>query len=443
MIINGGTLRVADNGLGGDLDAASIIVNSGGRFEFTGPAGNSDLPGGTIITINSGGVAEFTEAEDYGAIRLLGGAYNTGVNNNLALESVFESGTLGNVNGVNGSLAGAGLILKTTGGTVTITGVALNNTGGLAIEEGILSTDSAIVGSGEISFGLNGNSTLQYRGATATVNRPVTLGEGGGTIDVTQASTLYTFSGVVSGIGSFTKTGPGILVLSGNNDYTTSTTISGGTLRVMGQTGANSGTGTSPVTVETGGTLDGTGRVAGTVAVNNGGTLAAGVNGASTLTVGDNVILNSGAQFAAGVAASGTSSNLTIDNPAATVNFQNGSILALNQLTGFTGSAASYTLLSLPGGSGNNLLLNGASTTDGQVLGTFVEGSGASGPVTISPTGFALVPGDTFVLSRSGDAMVLSFVPVPEPATVLGIAAGALGLGGLVRRRFRKTATVA
>jgi hypothetical protein len=28
--------------------------------------------------------------------------------------------------------------------------------------------------------------------------------------------------------------------------------------------------------------------------------------------------------------------------------------------------------------------------------------------------------------------------PVPEPAAVLGLAAGALGLGGMVRRRLRR-----
>ncbi|MBX7104768.1 MAG: PEP-CTERM sorting domain-containing protein [Gemmataceae bacterium] len=34
----------------------------------------------------------------------------------------------------------------------------------------------------------------------------------------------------------------------------------------------------------------------------------------------------------------------------------------------------------------------------------------------------------------------VSLAPVPEPATVLGIAAGAFGVGGLIRRKLRKTA---
>ena len=43
-------------------------------------------------------------------------------------------------------------------------------------------------------------------------------------------------------------------------------------------------------------------------------------------------------------------------------------------------------------------------------------------------------------LARSNGALVLTFTPVPEPATVLGIAAVALGAGGYVRRRLRGTA---
>ena len=86
-----------------------------------------------------------------------------------------------------------------------------------------------------------------------------------------------------------------------------------------------------------------------------------------------------------------------------------------------------------------NVLLNGAATTNGQVLGTFVQGTGASGPVTINPSGFALTSGDTFTLTRSGDAVVLSFQPVPEPGSVLAVAT--LALGGVMWRKRRTTAT--
>ncbi|VTT99760.1 unnamed protein product [Gemmataceae bacterium] len=46
-----------------------------------------------------------------------------------------------------------------------------------------------------------------------------------------------------------------------------------------------------------------------------------------------------------------------------------------------------------------------------------------------------------FAFSVTGDSsgfVYLNVVPVPEPVTVLGVAVGALAVGGLVRRRWRK-----
>jgi fibronectin-binding autotransporter adhesin len=67
--------------------------------------------------------------------------------------------------------------------------------------------------------GLNGpaGSTVKLGGGQLTVN----------------ASSGGTFAGIISGIGSVTKAGAGTLVLGGANSYTGTTTITGGTLRLM------------------------------------------------------------------------------------------------------------------------------------------------------------------------------------------------------------------
>ena len=60
-------------------------------------------------------------------------------------------------------------------------------------------------------------------------NRAFALAAGGGVFPVTSSLGL---SGVIDGIGSLTKTGSGILTLSGSNLYTGATTISAGTLAI-------------------------------------------------------------------------------------------------------------------------------------------------------------------------------------------------------------------
>ena len=156
-----------------------------------------------------------------------------------------------------------------------------------------------------------------------------------------------------------------------------------------------------------------------------------------TLTVAGNTTINSGARFSVEAAASGTSNRLAIEGASTTVDFKTGSILDLALVSGFTRtSPASFTLVSLPGGSGNNILLDGVATTNTAILGSYVEGTGASGAVIIEPSGMTLDAGDQFLLVRSGDSVQLQFSPVPEPGTILAIAAGALGLGSL-RRRLR------
>jgi hypothetical protein len=62
-------------------------------------------------------------------------------------------------------------------------------------------------------------------------------------------------------------------------------------------------------------------------------------------------------------------------------------------------------------------------------------------PAQFTTTNFANAAAFTFsVTGNAGGDVFLTVAPVPEPATVLGVAAAALGLGGFVRRRLRKPA---
>ena len=248
--VNAGTFLLSDinNGgsNGGDLNATAINVNSGGTFVFgSNPAfsgENPDLPNTTYITVNTGGAVTWNIGEDFGGINLFGGSIASRSGMNIAGTSASEvqSGTISSLGG-SPSIGGAQVLNKTTAGTVTITGVALNNTGGLNIQQGTLSTDSAIASTSggspitaPITFGTATTAgTLEYTGSstTASVVRPVTINAGGGTIQVDNATAVFTSGGAAGGSGGVTKAGPGTLVLAGSNAWTGGTTVAGGASR--------------------------------------------------------------------------------------------------------------------------------------------------------------------------------------------------------------------
>jgi autotransporter-associated beta strand protein len=88
------------------------------------------------------------------------------------------------------------------------------------------------------------------------------------TVELTKGLTDSVYGGMISGDGSVTKTGDGILALSGANTYTGATNVNAGTLALTGSL-------TSPVTVANGATFTGYGTISGNL--NNSGTLVPGL----------------------------------------------------------------------------------------------------------------------------------------------------------------------
>ena len=91
---------------------------------------------------------------------------------------------------------------------------------------------------------------FSYTGALAGTDHGITLTNAGGTIDVTDGTTL-TLNGTVTGNGGLTLIDTGTLKLAAGNTYTGNTTISNGVLNLNNITAAGSGT-----IVLAGGTLD-------------------------------------------------------------------------------------------------------------------------------------------------------------------------------------------
>lgn len=232
----------------GTSAGSAQIQNNGGRVHFFG-----DTSGGSATIQNeAGGLVDVWAADLSG----------TTVQNNAG--TVFISNSNSGV--AIGSLGGAGNVVL----------------GGMQLRLGGLGKDDTI--SGAISD------------------------TGGGYLDNLNQPYVASASGVG---GSLVKEGAGTLTLAGNNSYSGTTTVNGGTLRIEGDqslaTGAftvnaggtlsssASGLVVSAVEVQSGGTLAGNGTLSGAVNIASGGRLAPG-NSPGTLTVGT-LILSSGSQL--------------------------------------------------------------------------------------------------------------------------------------------------
>ncbi len=174
---------------------------------------------------------------------------------------------------VVGSLAGTTSVDISKNAMLLVTsGGSLNDSAAVTIQKGanyIAATNDTI---GSIS---GGGSVKLYN-----ANKTLTVGA------LNQDST---FSGVISGDGSFAKTGSGILTLSGANTYEGTTAIKGGTLKVSGSLDD-----AAAVSVSSGATYDvdstdtiGSIAGAGSVELAKGITLTAGGSNTSTTFSGD------------------------------------------------------------------------------------------------------------------------------------------------------------
>jgi len=136
-----------------------------------------------------------------------------------------------------GQFAGVEVTGLAPGWTYTLnsTGTALNldsTSNGVSVPEFIVPA-----GPNVLLQGVPANENIHFTGGvleaatSTTLSNPVILDLAGGIFQA-DAGTVSTLSGVISGPGSFTMTGAGLLTLSGNNTYTGGTFINGGVLAI-------------------------------------------------------------------------------------------------------------------------------------------------------------------------------------------------------------------
>jgi autotransporter-associated beta strand protein len=197
--ITSGTLSgnsINNQGMNSSFGLGSFSISNGGTLQYTGGAAETNR----TIMLDSGGGAVATNSQLVvrGEVSGIGGLTKTGTGS-LGLYNTANSYS-GSTNVVQGTLFPGGHEMIPNGSPVTVAidgRLDLNN---------VIETIGSLAGAGRISI-RNGSSLT-------------TGGDNSST----------TFSGIIDGDGSLTKTGAGTMTISGGNDYTGTTTITGGTL---------------------------------------------------------------------------------------------------------------------------------------------------------------------------------------------------------------------
>ena len=462
LTLNGAFTQTGNKTLTNNIGAGNLLT-LGGQINLSDDTTPHTLTlAGTGDTAVSGVITNGVSATS-GNVTIT----NTGLTTFSAANSYAGTTTLGASGGPDAGtvrLSGAGTLGATTNPLVVIGGTLdLNGTtqtiGALALGGGA-SGSTAIVAIGSGNLNLGGNVSYS---ATNNPNGATISGSGGGTLslintrtfniaDSTAAAADLTVSAIIQNGGGnrgITKTNTGTLLLSGNNTFTGATTINtnGGTIEAAANGALGSGTtGTSGITVNSGGTLvlsnsSATDRVKDTAGI----TLAGGTfkrSGTGAVSEG------SGASVGAAPPSPHPGPNSPTPKPIESTN-----LIGLGALTLTANSTFDFG-------------------TDG--VGTFVFTSfnpngGAGGPFTLNilnytsgayfPTGHSGVDGidDRLIFNQdqSGNLAFFSFngtaaaeidlgggfwevTPIPEPSTWGGAALAVLAIGYTQRRRFTR-----
>jgi len=261
------------NGIGSSMTTA-------GNFDSTisGTVVNTSAPGSVTNVffsanrnVNSSAIVDAPLT-----VNSLNFGTGTGTSNGITISGTSVLTITGSA--VNGNTAGNGITLATAGSDVISAPVALGAsqtwtiaTGGTLTVSGTVSgSGNALTKAGAGTLILSGSST--YNGGTTISAGTLQIGAGGstGTIGggaISNSGTLafdlssnYNLTNAISGNGTITDIGTGILTLSGSNTSTGGTTISTGVLSV-GSTGS---LGSGLISLANGTTLQYTGSSSGT-----------------------------------------------------------------------------------------------------------------------------------------------------------------------------------
>ena len=415
LIVSSGSLTLGGN-LGG-----SAAFNKDGIGTLT-LAGSNSMTSYTVIdygVLNLGNVNALANAHLY----LYGTSSNKLATFGVAGANTYNIGALSSSStgilslGANSINIGAANLSTTYGGVIEGTGAVTKSGAGTLV----LSGANNYIGGTLLSAGTLKGDTTSLQGAI-TNNAAA----------IFDTATNGTYAGVMSGTGTFAKSGAGTLTLTATNTYSGATTVEAGKLVVSGAIAS------SAVTVTNAGTLGGSGSV-GDLVIADGGTLAPG-NSPGTLFAASATWTNGG------------SYDWEILDAAGTAGATNGwdllDVAGTLTLTGLTNSAFTINLITLSDSTTPGPMANFNSSSNYSWM---IARAATNGIVGFNASMFNLYAGAfsnaytgsfgiTKGLYEGDDALFLTYSgggqPVPEPGT--WVAAALLCAAALTLRLRRE-----
>ena len=266
-----GTLEIGNGSVAGTLNGSVVtgglgvamlqLNHSNANYVFAPQIAGSTAvnlvgPGTTILTASNTHFGATTLSEGILNLKNIDALQNSTLSMNGGV-LVFDSSvyqhtfTLGGLSGTSSGL-GYDISLQDNAGTPVAERVSVGNNNANTSYAGVLSGSGSLIKIGTGTLTLTG--TNSYRGGTTITSGTLQLGNGstsnGSVIgNITNHSSLVfanpfalSYADRITGDGSVTKTGSGVLTLSGLNDYTGGTnlgagTLSLGSLEAIGSTG--------------------------------------------------------------------------------------------------------------------------------------------------------------------------------------------------------------
>jgi autotransporter-associated beta strand protein len=436
LVVAKGTVDLYGNPGSGLFNAGSgdIILgetdNSFGAGLLAGASGTGGRTLNNDIIVRSGGFRTLRAASDnsytFGGNVALEGDLN--VHNGLFWtdKTVSLTGNISGVGGLSFTESGNPNFIRLTGNN-TYAGATRIGTG--AVLNIFSASGNAIGDSSAVTFDGTGTNaaTLVFNATDETVGSIASSGNngvinlGGNMLTTGGNNADTTYGGTIIGAGGrLTKTGSGMMTLSGANTYTGSTAVNQGTLTVNGSLAGG-------VDVSSGSLLKGSGTIGGASTVN--GTLSAG-NSPGQMTFSSDLSLGNGSNLVWELFGNTSSDVIKYDRITVGGNLlaSSGSGITLDFGTTAGGStvdwsnsfwdtAQTWTFLTVAGSTSGFSNLNLSNTS-------FLDASGNSLATARS--------GSSFSITQSGNDVAISYVPEPSTGSLLlmGLASWALVRGG-------------